>query len=241
MGKDRLDEIERILKEIVKEQRKNTNAIAKLQRAQNKTDEQLRKTDEQLEKLTERQNKTDEQLRKTDEQLRKTDEKIKELAEQQKKTDKQIDKVARDIGGGLGRAAEGLTAPCVAKLFKDLGFEISEVQQRVKSLDPVTKEVKAEVDLLCPGVLNGKEVVLIGEVKANLTSDDIKYFLEDVVVNFKIDYPKYKNLDVFTFVSGLNISKDVEKFAYRRGLYVLAPAGETMRILNPPQFKPKIW
>lgn len=182
-----------------------------------------------------------ETLKEVGKKLNDVAEQQKKTAEQQKKTEREIDKVAREIGGGLGRAAEGLTAPCVPEIFGTLGFEVRQVQQRVKSLDLITRKVRAEVDLLCPAKQNGKEVVLVGEVKAHLTSEDIKYFIEDNISSFKENYPNYSKVDVIGFVSGLNIDEAAKKFAFRQGLYILAPKGETMELLNTSDFKPKMW
>jgi hypothetical protein len=179
--------------------------------------------------------------KKNEEQTAELKKLLKEIEEKQKKTDKEIDKVAKDIGGGLGRAAEGMAAPAVPKVFRELGFKVISVHTRVKSLDEETGEVKAEVDLLCLAMLNGKRVVLVGEVSAHLTSDDIKIFVEEELPNFKINYSDYAGQQAYAFVAGLNIDDHAARFAHRKGLYILAPSGETMHILNPVDFKPKVW
>ena len=199
--------------------------IEALLKSQEKTDEQQKKTEQEIRELRAAQEKTDEQQKKTDEQLR--------------KTDKEIDRVARDIGGGLGRAAEGLAAPSVPKLFEELGIKVDEVQQRVRAFQD--RQIKAEVDLICPGSLNGEEIVLVGEVKAHLTVDDIKDFLADDLKNFKDYFPRYREIKAYGLVAGLYVGGDLAKFASRQGLYILTPSGDTMCILNPVDFKPKVW
>jgi Cu/Ag efflux pump CusA len=165
---------------------------------------------------------------------------IDKLKESQKITEKEINKVAKEIGGGLGRAAEGLTAPNVPRVFKKWNIDVVEVQMRVKALDEFGM-TKQEVDLLCPARLNGRKIVLVGEVKAHFTSEDVKYFVDEDLPEFKKNFTEYKNLDVIGFISGLNVDKSASKYAYKKGLYILVPENNTMKILNPPDFKAKIW
>ncbi|MFH1562916.1 MAG: DUF3782 domain-containing protein [Nitrospirota bacterium] len=174
----------------------------------------------------------------TGKQIKETFEGIKSS---QKKTDEEIEKMAKEVGkvtGGLGRVAEGLAAPCVPEVFRELGIEVTSVQQRVKALK--NRQVTAEIDLLCPARRNGSSLILVGEVKAHLTSEWVKYFLEDLPF-FKENFPEYKEMEVIGLVAGLNIDDDAAKFAKRKGLYVLAATGETMQITNPSDFKPKVW
>lgn len=204
-----------------------------------KTEKERRKTEKEIKQVTKLIKELQEAHKKTEEAQKKTEEAHKKTEEIQKKTEKEIDKIARDIGGGLGRAAEGLTTPSVPNVFKELGIKTEEVQQRVKVLQD--GNVLAEIDLICPAKLNGKEIILVGEVKAHLTVDFVTEFLNDNLTNFKRYFPRYKNMDALGFVSGLYVDKTVAKFAQRQGLYVLAPSGETMHIINPIDFKPKIW
>lgn len=204
-----------------------------------KIEERVDGIDGRIEALLESQEKTDEQQKKTEQEIRELRAAQKKTDEQLRKTDKEIDKVARDIGGGLGRAAEGLAAPSVPKLFEELGIKVDEVQQRVRVFQD--RQIKTEVDLICPGSLNGEEIVLVGEVKAHLTVDDIKDFLDDDLKNFKDYFPRYREIKAYGLVAGLYVGGDAAKFATRQGLYILTPSGDTMRILNPVDFKPKFW
>ncbi|CAN2039223.1 hypothetical protein GMMP15_1110010 [Candidatus Magnetomoraceae bacterium gMMP-15] len=42
-------------------------------------------------------------------------------------------------------------------------------------------------------------------------------------------------------VAGIVLDKGVERFAYRKGLFVIVQSGEAVQILNNNKFKPKIW
>ncbi|MDI6794464.1 MAG: hypothetical protein QME81_16625 [bacterium] len=218
MAKDKFDEIREILAEVTQ----RLNNVAREQELFAGEMRQLRASQEEFQAS---QKKTDEQQKKTDEQI--------------KKTEKGIDRLSREIGGGLGRAAEGLTAPCVPKLFSKLGIRVETVHQRVKALH--NGQVKAEIDLLCPARKNGSSLILVGEVKAHLTNEDVKDFLDESLSSFKENFAEYKDMDVIAFVSGLNVEENAVRLAQKKGLYVLIPFGETMRIANLPDFEPKVW
>lgn len=42
-------------------------------------------------------------------------------------------------------------------------------------------------------------------------------------------------------VAGIVIEEGVDRFAYREGLFVIAQAGDTVRLLNDGEFVPKAW
>ncbi|MFH1859760.1 MAG: hypothetical protein ABH870_01910, partial [bacterium] len=165
-----------------------------------------------------------------------------ELQASQKKTDKQLKETSKElggIGGGLGRAAEGLTAPSVPRVFKKLGITVDAVYQRVKALHD--GQIKSEIDILCPARRNGSSLILVGEVKAHLTNEDVKDFLDESLISFKENFTEYKDREVIAFVAGLNVEENAARFAQKKGLYVLIPFGETMRLANSADFEPKIW
>ncbi len=42
-------------------------------------------------------------------------------------------------------------------------------------------------------------------------------------------------------MAGIVIDEAADKYAYRKGLFVIAQAGENIKILNDEKFKPKEW
>lgn len=181
----------------------------------------MRKTDEKIDKLIEEQRKTDEQMRKTD---------------------KEIDKVNKMVGNltdGWGKFVEGLVAPSVPKLFKTYGIHIEQLSQRTKR---ILNGETYEVDILSKGKRdNKKEVIILTSVKSNLKKEDIDDLLEDMKENFFKFFKEYKGKEVICSIAGIRLQTGIEKYAEKCGLYILAPSGDTMKILNREGFKPKIW
>ncbi|WP_017840196.1 hypothetical protein [Methylotuvimicrobium buryatense] len=53
--------------------------------------------------------------------------------------------------------------------------------------------------------------------------------------------PKYRDVELMGAVAAMVIPNDVARYAYRKGLYVLAQSGNPVLIRNDGKFSPKIW
>ncbi len=42
-------------------------------------------------------------------------------------------------------------------------------------------------------------------------------------------------------VAGMRLEDGADRYAYQQGLFVLAQAGDTVKIFNDAQFQPKAW
>ncbi|MGL5034045.1 MAG: DUF3782 domain-containing protein [Microcystaceae cyanobacterium] len=168
------------------------------------------------------QQETDRQLKETDRQLKETDRKISEMSKQ-----------IGNLGGKWGRFVENMVAPACETLFLKRGIPVHQVSQRVKKrLDGQT----LEIDIL---VINENHVLVV-EVKSSLGVDDIKEFRLDLQ-QFRQFFPEYAQKQLYGAVAGIEIEEGANKYAYRQGLFVLAQSGETVLILNNPDFQPKNW
>ena len=49
------------------------------------------------------------------------------------------------------------------------------------------------------------------------------------------------NKKVIGAVAGIVIDESADKYAYRKGLFVIGQTGETVKILNDEKFEPKVW
>jgi hypothetical protein len=54
-------------------------------------------------------------------------------------------------------------------------------------------------------------------------------------------FPHYKNYQVYGAVAGIEIDRGVDRYAYKKGLFVIKPSGDTVAIINKDGFKPEIW
>ncbi len=166
----------------------------------------------------------------TSERFKETDIKFKETAERIKETDKKIE----NLIGRWSLFVEGLVVPAAQKLFRERGIELDQISQRVK----VSRNGKEGLEIDVLGV-NGEYAVLI-EAKSTLEVHDVNEHIERLN-KFKKLMPEYADRKVVGAVAGIVISEDADKYAYKKGLFVIAQSGDTVKILNDEKFKPKEW
>ena len=167
--------------------------------------------------------------RRLDKRIEETDGRLdKRFAE----TDEKIKELAGLFTGQWGKLIEALVKPSALKLFQERGIKVTETSQRIESN---RNGSQMEVDIL---LANDVEAVVI-EVKTTLRVEDVREFLEKVR-QFTLFFPRYKGLKIYGGVAGIQIEEGADRFAYRRGLFVLAGSGEGMiKILNDLKFKPQ--
>ncbi|GCL54500.1 hypothetical protein NIES3806_18430 [Microcystis aeruginosa NIES-3806] len=132
-----------------------------------------------------------------------------------------------------GRFVEELVEPAVISLFRAKGIDVKETYSRAR----VKRQgIAMEIDILA---VDETEVVLV-ECKSRLSKDDVNEFLEKLS-RFKQAFPHYKNYQAYGAVAGIEIDEGVDRYAYKQGLFVIKPSGETVEIINDSGFEPKLW
>jgi predicted RecB family endonuclease len=132
-----------------------------------------------------------------------------------------------------GRFVEELVEPAVIKLFRERGLDVTQTSSRYKS---DKQGLAMEIDII---VVNGAELVAV-ECKSRLSTDDVNEFLEKLKL-FKQAFPQYSSFDVYGAVAGIEIDEGVDKYAYKKGLFVIKPSGDTVEIVNDAKFKGRKW
>jgi hypothetical protein len=177
----------------------------------------------------ERQRAYDERQRAYDERQRIAEQEMASLRKTVEQTNKQV--------GGLtsrwGEFVENLIKPAAARIFKEQGIDVHYTAMRVKGDD---ERGSMEIDIL---VENTNEIVAI-EVKSHLEVRNVKRFLE-VLARFKEAFPKYQNYKVYGAVAGIKIDEKADEYATQEGLFLIAPAGDSVVIANSQNLEPKIW
>jgi hypothetical protein len=193
------------------------------------TDQMFRDTGQRFRETDEKFRKTDEKFRETDEKFRDTDRKLDELKAIVARTSRHVD----DLTGKWGKFVEGMVAPACKTLFADRNIPVHKVLQRIQA---EYEGRSMELDIL---VVNAGYVVLV-EVKSTLKVDDVRDHLERLG-KFREFFPEYADRQILGAVAGIVIEGQADWFAYREGLFVIGQVGDTVRILNDPQFQPKTW
>ncbi|RUM88235.1 MAG: DUF3782 domain-containing protein [Thermodesulfatator sp.] len=166
------------------------------------------------------------------EQGRETDRRLREESE---RTEEKIRELANLFTTQWGKLVEALVEPGAVNLFRERGIKVRRSARRIEVEDEQGRKI-AEYDIFLE---NDEEVVII-EVKTTVKKEDVDEFLEKLR-EFKDLNPKYRDYRVYGAVAGITFEEGVDKYAYRRGLFVLKSEGGIIRIANDPDFKPRIW
>lgn len=184
------------------------------------TSEQMKETDRKMQE-------TDRQMKETDRRLEKL---FRETDERINKTSKQIEETNKRYGGftnEFGKMIEDLCRPAALKIFKAEGIDIDHVYEG--SRRERVGEEEMEVDaLLC----NRTEAVAV-EVKTTCFKKDVDYFLKKMK-NFKIVFHEFQGKKVYAAIAAMRFANGSDKYAQRKGLYVLSPLSDGMFSLEKP-------
>jgi len=115
--------------------------------------------------------------------------------------------------GQWGRLLEVLVRPGVAKLFQARGIAVNRSLERPRAR---RGGYEMEINLL---LVNGDALVVV-EVKSTLRVDDVRALFKDLD-RFVDIFPEYRGYRRFGAVAALAINESSDRFAYRRGLFVL--------------------
>jgi len=171
----------------------------------------------------------DARFKETDARL---DARFKETADSIRKTDEQLRKLEGLFGNQWGKMLEALVRPGALGLFQERGIQVHYTYPRVK----VQRNGESrEFDLL----LENTDEVVVVEVKSTLRVEDVDDFLDDL--DHFLDYfPRYKDYHIYGAVAGLDIAEEADRYAYKRGLFVLSVSGDGLvTILNSEAFRPR--
>jgi hypothetical protein len=175
---------------------------------------------------------TDAQFKETAARFKDTDAKFKDTDAKFKETDAKLRRLEGLFGNQWGKLLEALVQPAVLKLFQARGHQVRRLHQRSKAR---INGKNMEIDL----ILEDQTEVIAIEVKSIMTVEHISDFLDDLAF-FTDFFPLYKGYQLYGAVAGLDVSEDVERYAYRRGLFVLRVTGDDMvQITNDDRFHPR--
>jgi hypothetical protein len=152
-----------------------------------------------------------------------------------KETDKKIARLTKQLSGvtdSLSRFSEQTVFPATKRLFGKRGIKLNRISANFEEhLNGETMET----DVV--GV--GPECTVLIEVKLRLRQDDVEEFLEKKLPRFFEFFPYFRRPVLYGGVAGMSIDKGVDRFAYKKGLFVIAQSGDNVRILNDKKFRPR--
>jgi len=133
----------------------------------------------------------------------------------------------------MAELKQELVEPAVLRLFQEKGIDIKEVYPRAR----VKRQgIAMEIDILA---VDDTDLVVV-ECKSRLSKDDVDEFIEKLT-RFKIAFPHYQNYQAYGAVAGIEINQGIDRYAYKKGLFVIKPSGDTVVIINDADFQPNTW
>ncbi|TAN49138.1 MAG: DUF3782 domain-containing protein [Methylococcaceae bacterium] len=196
----------------------------------------FQETDRLIKDLSTSQKETDRKFQDTDRKFQDTDRKFQETDRKFQDTDrllKEVGKKIGDLGNRLGDFVQEMVRPAVVRVFRERGRDVHEVHPNIYA---ERDDESTEIDLL---VVDDQEAIAV-ECKSQLLIDDVDEHLQRLA-KIKRLLPKYRDVRLMGAVAAMVMSNEVARYAYRKGLYVLAQSGDTILIRNDAKFSPKVW
>lgn len=167
--------------------------------------------------------------KETDRKFQETDRKFQKTSREIKAVNESIGK----LGNRLGDFVEEAVRPAAVRLFREQGINVHEVH---RGIEASREGDTIEIDLL---VVNSTDVVAI-ECKSVLSIDDVNQHLT-TLDKLKKMLPTYAEKKVMGAVAAMVLQDNVARYAYRKGLFVIAQSGDHLLIRNDAKFKPHVW
>jgi hypothetical protein len=200
--------------------------------------EQIKETTEQIKETGRKMEETDRMIKETSVQMKENERLRKESEERLQqyfketeiKMQKQIDENNKLYGGftnEFGKIIEDLCKPAALKMFKTEVPGIDHIYEGPRHMRKDEEEIEVDV-LLC----NSTAAVAV-EVKTTCYKKDIDHFLCQMK-NFKKMCREFADKTLYVAIAAMRYANDSDKYAKRKGLYVLTPLSNGLFSMEKP-------
>jgi len=220
MGKVYTELANTVTKEDFRELKETVSGLAQ---AQKESEQRLLKLEQSVNELAQAQRKTEQRVEELAQAQKKTEQRVEELAQAQKKTEVELKKLIyehsetrRQLGGisnTIGYTLENEAYRALPSLLKrDHGIKIQGRLKRTYVRDREGNYI--EVNIIGDGRLNGREVTIIGECKAQISRNDINDFIRKKLKRLEGIFEEIFPVVVTHMIS----AHDVEDYARKKGI-----------------------
>jgi len=204
-----------------------------------KVGEEIRELRESIRELREGDRELRERDRELRERNRELQEYLRKMEEERRRESLETERKIRELSNLFttqwGKLVEALVEPGAVNLFRQRGIKVRRSARRIEVEDEEGRKI-AEYDIFLE---NDREVVII-EVKTTVKKEEVDELLKKLD-EFKKLNPKYEKYQVYGAIAGITFDEGVDRYAYKKGLFVLKSEGGLIRIVNDPGFSPRIW
>ena len=178
--------------------------------------EAQKRTEEKVNQLAEAQKRTEEKVNQLAEAQKRTEEKVNQLAEAQKKTEetltkliKRVDRIEEQVGGlsmAVGYGIEDKLYPHINRFVQKVFSASPQITILRKHLENTDGQY-IEINLFTEAKLDGEDVLIIGECKAQPGKKDVDRFIKLCEI-----VQKLKNKGVRSYIIGYTFRPEVERY-----------------------------
>ena len=164
-----------------------------------------------------------------------TDRLIQENAKQIKETNLKVGK----LDSSIGRLVENMVSgDNIIAQFQALDYEIGDYSRNKKFGHDLPDDMQGELDLFLE---NGDLAILI-EAKTTLRTDDVTEFIEKLGTFRRVADRKGDTRQFIGALAAASIRGDAQKFAHKKGIYVIVQSGDAVEIAPTPEgFQARKW
>jgi hypothetical protein len=172
-----------------------------------------------------------EQQKENVRQMKETDRKLQEVSELQKENAREIKEYNKRFGDftkRFGEIVEYMVAPNLQDKFDEMGLIFEEVTPH-KRIKDKKHNIRFEVDVM----LENLHAAMLVETKTKPTIDDINDHVKRLEKMRKYADLRGDKRKFFGAIAGVVMDDDIKEYAFKIGLYVVVPSGETFDIFIP--------
>jgi len=227
-------EIWTLFKETDRKFQETDRLIQELRAQSKETDRKFQETDRKFQETDRKFQETDRKFQETDRQLKESDRKMQAAFQEMRAKSKELEDI---FFSKWGRFMEVLVESGALTALQQYGLDVYRVSRDIKEKRKNGEGRGMQIDVLCWG----DRLVVPIEVKTTLKVEYVREH-EDRLARWAECFPEFADAMVYGAVAALSFDEESDRYAYRRGLYVLTLVGEEMvRVINDHQFRPKNW
>ncbi len=211
--KDRVDNLERVLAEYIKN----------IGNAQMQTEREIREFKEEVKEFKD-------EMKEFKDEMKEFKDEMKEFKDEMREDRRNMNKKWGEIANKMGTVVEDIVAPNIPRIAQEY-FQCEDAEffgLRVTKRNSKDKSRSREFDIIA--VYDDK--ILINETKSSPSIDYINEFTE--VLKEVYDYfPEYKGKRIIPIFSSLYIPENVVTYLTKVKIYAMAMKDDGMELLNP--------
>ena len=181
--------------------------------------------------LADAQKRTEQRVEALAVAQQKTDQRVAKLTVAQQKTEKELRNLARQVGGlseSFGGSLEDFAIDLVPELLeKHWQMHIDDAGR--DEFDIAATGQTIEIDLAIRGNINGQPVLVLGEVKSNLTASEVERFIRETDrIKASVSESESPQPEIRVIFFGYRAKREARELVKAKGAYIVFTHGKIL-------------